>query len=147
MLGDPLTLAGNSITWYGSYPAAAEAAVQGTSLNIIESSGRRIVRSASKASLATLSLSEFKLTTSHQAAANGRVRSMLRVDVSKLDASSVPHSTAVYVVIDQEAAVSSEATTTLSRALGSLLLLLTNATGANAQTTASTLAELLNGES
>lgn len=147
MLADPTTLGSSTIAFSGSWPAASESAVQGKVFNKLEQSGGTSRFSLSQADLSSMVLTKGEVSVKHQVTNQGRMRSLLRTDVSKADAAGVDHSVSIQLVIDREVKVSTETTTALSRALGIILLLLNSGTGSGALSTTSVFAEFLNGES
>lgn len=146
MIADPLTIPSSTLAFSGSYPAATETLVQGKSLNTLSQNGRSSTRSFGAADLSTLGLTKGELNISHTITNQNRMRSVLRCDASKKDASNIEHGVAVYLVVDKEVAASSEREVALSRALGVILELMVSGTGSGAMSTASQLTEFLNGE-
>jgi hypothetical protein len=146
MIADPLTISSNTFAFSGNYPLANVADVQSKAVNTLQQNGRSTTRQFSASDLATLQLVKGKVTISHTDTKDGRTRSVLRVDASKLDAALAEHSTGCYLVIDRAASPTGDDNTAIAKALATLFLLCVSGTGAGALSTTSTFTEFLNGE-
>jgi hypothetical protein len=146
MIADPLTIGSSTFAFSGSYPLANVSDVQSKSVNTLSQTGRSTTRQFSATDLSTLQLLKGKVSISHTDTKDGRTRSVLRVDASKLDTVAVEHSAACYLVIDRAAAPTGDDNTALAKAIATLALLMVTATGASALSTTSTFTEFLNGE-
>jgi hypothetical protein len=146
MLADPITISSTTFAFDGSWPAASETGLQGKTLNRVEATGSNTRYTFSQATLATLSLSKFEMLVKHQTTASGRVQSLIRVDVGKLDAAGVEHSCSIRLNVDKEAKVTTEHTAALAKAVAAIPLLFITANGATSILTTSIFNEFLNGE-
>lgn len=147
MLSDPLTIPSPTFAFDASWPTASETLMQGKAFNGIEiGPGAKSRRAFSPATLATLVLAKGELSVSHASTTSGRKRSVIRVDVGKLDALLGEHTAAAYLVLDREATLTADGIVALQRALSGLLLLLVTGTGSGAVSTTSIMTEFLNGE-
>lgn len=147
MFTDPITISSTTFTFNGSWPAASETGLQGKTLNRVEATGSNTRYTLAQADLATLSLSKFDLLVKHQTTASGRVQSLIRVDVGKLDAAGVEHTCSIRLNVDKEAKVTAEHTAALAKAIAAIPLLFITANGATSILTTSVYNEFLNGES
>jgi hypothetical protein len=146
MITDPMSVPSQAFSFSGSWPQASLTGIQSKGFNILTSSGRKTVRSLSGSDLSSLGLSKFLATISHEPTSDGKLRSVLRLDVGKKDAAGVEHVASCYLNIIQEQAVTAEHTAALAYAFGTMCVLLVGGSGAGASGTNGVATEFLNGE-
>lgn len=152
MFTDPITVdAINTLTLEATGPVTGSPSNwDGVLLNRIRADGPQgAIYVPSAAVLASLSLASASLRVQHTSTNQGRVRSLFRVDVSKLDALQKSHGTSFQLVVDSEAAVSAERQAVLVNALELFSRLLYKGDGdlTDVFRTTDVFSQYLNGES
>jgi hypothetical protein len=147
MISDPLTVPTVTLTFNGQVPATNGNSFVTRAFNTTQLGGRSTVRDLAMSDASSLSLAGGKISVSHQASNQGRLRSVFRVDMSTAAGEDPnPHSASCYLVVDREATRSVNSDYVLSGVLATLICSLVGATGSGALVTTSTCTEFLNGE-
>jgi hypothetical protein len=148
MFADPTTVGADSLAFESSGPFPGTVSdFASVVLNKVEVAGRKPVYRPPSATIMSLVLSKAEVTVSHQPTNQGRVRSLLRVDVSKQDANLKEHGSSVQLVVDTEAAVSSEQQLALRAALELFIRLIVENGESTDIGTTGVFSQFLNGES
>jgi hypothetical protein len=146
MFADPTTVGADSLAFESSGPFPGTVSDFASAvLNRVDVNGKPVYRPPA-ATVMSLTLSKVEVRVAHQPTNQGRVRSLLRVDVSKQDAAFKEHGSSVQLVVDTEQAISSEQQLALRGAIELFLRLIVENGESTDIGTTGVFSQFLNGE-